>query len=434
MTGFKEFLSKLRIKEKKEGILILDIGTQTIKALLLFKNPEGKWAVTETVSENHDIHDLEQAMIKDLEAIKLASKRVVDLLFRKTGFARTFEAVIGIGGSFIGGTTINLRYRREDPEQKITSSEIKNIFRDLHWKAKEKIRSLSPKEKHYQEFEYKIIDIFLQDIKIDGYEVNDPIGLAGKEININVFYTYIPALYEDLLNEISKFLDLEKFEIVQESFSVFHLLKKRSQTLDAILLDIGAKATELTLIRKGRIVGIKHYNLGGSNLTSRIVRELEIGFWEAEDIKLKYFSERLSSFVSEKIKNIFKEDLSLWFSGVTLGFRELSMLNILPPQIFIYGGGSLNPEIYKLFSDKVWYKDLPFTSLPQVFFLDPPQFKEFKNIEEFVLDKLSSSEKNLAEKNITSLSIVPFSLAFVGYEKKNKITLESSFKNIAKLM
>jgi cell division protein FtsA len=77
-----------------------------------------------------------------------------------------------------------------------------------------------------------------------------------------------------------------------------------SLDFSAIFIDIGGGTTDIAVVRNGGLEGTKMFGLGGRAFTKRLAQELNIGFEEAEMLKIKYAEGKLGFDVSAKIEKI----------------------------------------------------------------------------------------------------------------------------------
>lgn len=124
----------------------------------------------------------------------------------------------------------------------------------------------------------------------------------------------------------------------------------RSLILDtgknSVIIDIGAKATGLNIVRNGLLQLTRNMNIGGDTITDRIAQSLNITVTRAEQFK-KDFGVSESDFLPEAIKPVLatlkneaKQLISIYQSH-----------NIHIDNIVMVGGGSQLPGITQAFSD-----------------------------------------------------------------------------------
>lgn len=366
------FLDKIfgRNKIKGNHILALDIGTEFVKALVV-KIGEGAdiGEIVGAGAEPQKISHMIAGAVTDIHGVALTCKKAIEAA-EKEAKAKVFQAVIGIAGEFVKGATFSFGYKRDDQKQKIDLPELKNIIQKIQWKAFNKIRQDLAEESGISEIEAKLINAAIVDVKIDGYQVTNPLGFQGKEITLSVFNAYAPLIHLGALNSIAKELNLDLLFVAAEPYAIARGVEIDFRG-DAIFIDIGGGTTDIALVREGGLEGIKSFALGGRAFTKRLAENLGVSFDEGEQIKLKYSKGDLSSAVKKKITDIFRQDIKVWLSGVNLALGEFSQLSPLPSRIFLCGGGSSLPGIKKALESGEWVSGLPVLQEPEVNFIDP---------------------------------------------------------------
>ncbi|MBI1888513.1 MAG: hypothetical protein HYS15_01065 [Candidatus Spechtbacteria bacterium] len=368
---------------RSELVLVLDIGTFSVKALIGERKKEGYSIISRSVREyvggemNADgslnvsgiTHTVRQALgdLKHSEnKRRLAPKKLV----------------LGIGGGFVYGKTLLQTYIRDNPETEIDAREFVNIIQKCEQRSFEQIRKFFHRETERSELEVRIIQAVIQEIKIDGYEVKNPVGFKGKEVSLALFNAYIPKIYAKIFEDLASVLKLELVSIVSAPYEVFRVVMKNTKSGgDFILLDMGGSMTEVALARKGKLEDIRAIPMGGSSFTRRISESLKIGFWEAENIKRKLGTSLLGKSVSKKLEDMILRDAELFLHSLALILNDFSQVTLLPSRVYLYGGGSVLPIFQKLFLEHTWRDTLSFFAKPTIELLTPASLGEAVNMQ-----------------------------------------------------
>jgi len=368
MGLFDWFFRKNKIKSGH--ILALDIGTEVVKALIIKTQENQKQG--EIVGAGFEFQQTAHMMagaVTDIHGVAQTCTKAINTA-QEEAKTKISQAVIGIAGEFVKGSTSTFSYLRENPKQKIELTELKNIIQKIQWRAFNKIRQELAEESGISEIEVKLINATIVDIKIDGYQVTNPLGFQGKEITLSIFNAYAPLVHLGALNSIAQEIGLELLFVAAEPYAI-----ARSVPLDyqgeAVFVDMGGGTTDIAVVRQGGLEGIKSFALGGRAFTKRLADNLAVNFNEAEDIKLKYSRGEVSAIVKRKITELFRQDIKVWLSGVTLALNEFSKLSSLPSKIFLCGGASQLPGIRKALEGGEWANELPMMQLPEVNFIEP---------------------------------------------------------------
>jgi cell division protein FtsA len=245
-------------------------------------------------------------------------------------------------------------------------------------------------ETGYNEIDVKLVNAAITNVRIDGYKVANPLGFQGKDVMISIFNAFAPLVHFGALQTIAAELDLELMAITSEPYAVARSLGyEDGGNFSAIFIDVGGGTTDIALVQNGSIEGTRMFTLGGRTFTKRLAQALNIGFEEAEEIKIAYSCEKLEKQSHRIVREAMKSDCEVWLSGIALTLSEFENIDVLPSKILLCGGGSHLPEIKEALESREWIQKLPFASKPQISFMNPKmvsnvldETKELKDLED----------------------------------------------------
>ncbi len=374
-----------RRKPQEKAIVALDLGTETVKAVLFTVEEKqsmsgeviGKRGIIKGVGKvRHRLADVQSGTITDIASIVRQCKEAIRIASQQAGL-QPQQLVMGIAGEFIKGATSKMTYKREEPDTKINVSELKNIVHKLQWRAFGEVRKALSEETGYPEIDVKLVGSTIVDVRVDGYKVTNLLGFQGKEVEMSIFNCFAPLGHYAALQNIADELELELLSIVSEPFALSRCLEFDEESLSAIFIDIGGGATDIAVVSNGSVAGTKMFGIGGRTFTKRMSVELNISFNEAEKLKYAYTADKLEQKSKKIISNIINEDIEVWLEGVVLAISEFKKISPLPSKILLSGGGTFLPEIKSAINDRKWHKKLPFITKPVGSYLTP---KDLRNI------------------------------------------------------
>ena len=112
--------------------------------------------------------------------------------------------------------------------------------------------------------------------------------------------------YDDLLSDIN--IEVELLEL--ETFSLARLLVEEDSKRNLLLLDIGAKTTNIVLVVNGSVRINRNVDVGGINITNSIADNMKVSDERAREIK-------------ESSKNLFAGAMALNFPSVNYIISEM---------------------------------------------------------------------------------------------------------------
>lgn len=337
---FKKLFSKSN-KPVEKNILVLDIGTENIKALIIKKNSkEREGNIVAFGVEGQRLGDMHGGAVSDIAAVQNNCHQVVNKMFEALDEnQRIDEIVVGIAGELIKGNTTTINYERQEQSSQINLSELKNIVHKVQWQAFKEAKKNITWETGFSEIEIKLLNSSVVDVKIDGYRISNPLGFQGKNIAISIFNAFAPLTHFGSIKSISDSFTCPIASIIAEPYAVSRCLTyEDSGDFSAIFIDIGGGTTDIAVVRTGCVEGTKSFSLGGRSFTKRIAQELQIGLKEAENIKLSYSANQLFGEERKVVRTVLEEDTKTWLMGIELSLSEFENVDIFPSRILLCGG------------------------------------------------------------------------------------------------
>jgi len=365
--------SKLFKGKSVDVFLALDIGTEVVKALVFQVDPQtNKGTVIGVGRMQQKKGNMQSGAVSDISGVIEACNNAIVQALEKAKVKKVKKAIVGIAGELVKGTTTMVHYERVNPESRIDFPELKNIIQKVQQKAYERIQQQISWETGRDDIEVKLINAAIVDVRIDGYQVSNPIGFQGKNVSVGVFNAYAPMIHLGALQAIADELKIDLLSIAAEPYAVARSVDY-DDALDfsAIFIDIGGGTTDIAVVRNGGLEGTKMFAFGGRAFTKRLVQDIRVSFEEAEELKIKYSEGKLGADVSDKIRQILTNDCEVWLGGVELSLAEFAEYDVLPSKILLCGGGSALPGIKDALMSSEWIKKLPFSKVPTVNYLQP---------------------------------------------------------------
>ncbi len=364
--------SNLFSKNSKEYFLALDIGTEVAKALVFQINKQEKNAsIIGVGKQGQKRGNMQSGAVSDISGVIETCQLSIKEALTNAKVKNVKKAIVGIAGELVKGTTTTVHYERLTPDSRIDFQELKGIIQKVQVKAYERISQQIEWETG-QDIDVKLINAAIVDVRIDGYQVTNPIGFQGKDVSVSIFNAYAPMIHLGALQTIADELHIDLLSIAAEPYAVARSVDyDDALDFNAIFIDIGGGTTDIAVVRNGGLEGTKMFAFGGRAFTKKLAQELRINFEEAEELKISYAQGKLGSEVSVKVEQILQSDCAVWLSGVELSLSEFASSDVLPSKILLCGGGSGLPGIKKALTSKEWVRNLPFARTPVVSFLQP---------------------------------------------------------------
>ncbi len=331
---------------KGQTICGLDIGTNTVKVLVILKRPESKELEIINQAEFPNSGMRKGVVIKSHE-VSQNIRQALDFCQESLEKKGT-SAVINIGGSHLAFLPSRGLASVSRADQRISEIDVE--------RALQASRTISLPANQ------EILDVFPQEFIIDGQAgIKEVEGLRGirleaKTLCLTVFSPYLKNLSEAVLGA-----DVEIENVLPSILaSAQAVLDPKEKELGVAVVEIGAGTTGLAVFEEGSLTHAVIFPLGSNNITNDIAIVLKIEIEDAEKIKKEFpgfglrkvslgrdkkganhgFSQKtLTRVIEARTKEIFNE--------VNKELKRINK-NKLPGGIVLTGGGAKMAKIVDL--------------------------------------------------------------------------------------
>jgi cell division protein FtsA len=367
----KRKFSLLRRREEFHShYTAIDIGTEVVKALVV-KREEDRGIVIGVGKVRQSLTDMQAGAVSDIQA-------VIDNVDRALTEAEDMcqlvpgQAVIGIAGEQIKGFSTSVSVPRAQSQTRITQAEVAQSLQMVQRRAlREAVRQMS-QEMGVPEVNVKLVHSAITSLRVDGYPVSNPLNFQGRTLDITIFNTFAPLTHIGALQTIAQELDLELVATVAEPYAMARgCANDEVYELGGIFVDIGGGTTDVALVRNGGIEGTRMFALGGRAFTRRVASELNMSLEQAEQFKLAHGLGTLTADQRKLAHDAVRPNAEVLAQGVALALEEMAHGEVLPPAIYLAGGGAALPEVADQLRALDWTEYLPFPKPPTIEVLRP---------------------------------------------------------------
>ncbi len=364
-------------KRQSNWAISLDIGTEFVKALV-FEVIDGRGYVRGVGRARQRLSDMQGGGVTDIHGVAKNCEMAIEEAANQAQHLPT-QAIIGIAGELVKGTTTTIKIRRENSSEQIQLSELQDIVNKVQAEAFRQARAELALETGQEEIDVQLVNAAIVNVIIDGYKVSNPMSYQGKELAVGVYNSFAPIVQLGALETVVSELGLELLAVAAEPYAVARCLDEESTDFAAIFIDIGGGTTDVAVVRNGGVEGTKMFAIGGRAFTKRVATVMGKNFQEAEELKLQYSSGKLDQESAAKIQKGLESDSHVWLSALQISLEEFGETDLLPSKILLCGGGSNLPEIKRVLEEEAWVKDLPFARVPDVQFIRPGDVANMKD-------------------------------------------------------
>src|SRR5437764_631898 len=259
------------VKETKNVIVGLDIGTSKIVAVVAEVAPDGGLNIIGLGSQPS--RGLKKGVVVNIEATMASIQRVLEEAELMANCPIT-EVYTGVAGSHI--RSLNSSGMVAIKEKEVTQADIDRVV--------ETAKAIAiPNDQ-------QILHILPQEFIVDGQEdVREPLGMSGVRLEVKVHIITGAVSAAENITKCVRRCGLEvKDLILQPLASAMAVLSEDEKELGVCLVDIGGGTTDIAIFSEGAIRHTAVIPIAGDQITSDIAMALRTPTGEAEEIKIRY--------------------------------------------------------------------------------------------------------------------------------------------------
>jgi cell division protein FtsA len=375
--------------------LALDIGTEYAKALV-FEYDEGEGAVVTGVGRTRQgLSHMQSGTVADIPAVVENCRTALDEAQVMSERAAE-KVVVGIAGELVKGFSTTRSIERKRPDSSVTHSELERLLEEIEADASAEAQRTITWETGLPNVDVRLVHASVAAAGIDGYAVSNPVGFQGRHLRISVFNAYAPLVHLGALETVVEQLGLQLTKVVAEPYAVARSISgEQVGQSGALFIDVGGGTTDVALVRSGSVEGTRMFALGGRAFTKSLADRLDMGFEDAEKVKIGH-AEGHDIEDADEVAEIVGEDVAVWAAGVELVLEEFGQEGLLPGRIELCGGGAALPEIRAALEAEGFATGLPFARRPQISMMQPDSVSEIADATGLLVDQQDVTPMALA--------------------------------------
>ncbi|NOT16729.1 MAG: cell division protein FtsA [Sulfuriferula sp.] len=260
-----------KMKDKRDLIVGLDIGTSKVIAIVAEVSPEGDIKIVGMGS--HPSRGLKRGVVVNIESTVNSIQRALEEA-ELMADCKITEVYTGIAGSHIKSFNSHGMVPIKDKE--VTQWDVDKVI--------ETARAVNiPTDQ-------QILHILPQEYLVDGQEdVREPLGMSGVRLEVKVhIVTGAVSAAQNIIKCVRR-CGLEVADLVlQPLASAMAVLSEDEKDLGVAIVDIGGGTTDIAIFTQGAIRHTAVIPIAGDQVTNDIALALRTPVKDAEDIKIGY--------------------------------------------------------------------------------------------------------------------------------------------------
>ncbi len=358
-------------EDQRQLYTALDIGTAYAKAIII-EVQDDVGVVLGVGRHQQSYSHMSDGIVTDIPGVIANCNEALIQAEQSAGGVIAPSAVIGIAGELVKGSSVTITKQRQSPAKPITPEELESMISNAQSKLLKSAKDRIAAETGYPNIEVRLTNAAVISVRIDGQLVSNPIGFRGRHFTLTLFSAFAPLMQLGALETVAQGLDLTLVTIVAEPYALARCLSTNAGSdSGAIFIDIGGGTTDIALVRQGGIEETRMFALGGRTFTRRIAASKGVSLKEAEKLKLGYSTGAIKGSERDEIQNIIASESQTWMDSVELLIEELAKNELLPPAIYLVGGGSALPDLRNKLEAFPWTERLPFSRQPIIETIQP---------------------------------------------------------------
>jgi len=368
-------------RTKKGTFLVVDVGDRSFKYALCERGREGVHVLM------LQIEDLELSSAD--EVVSAAFSTVTEL------FKNIEDVIFTFTPRYLKAHTKTISFSRAVPQSIINTVEESDIEKRITQQAKEEIHERIVEQSGISSSEFQAIEMQITERTIEGYKVPRLSGFRGQRIECTVRGSFLLASAHIILEELARrsHRKMPTVRHLADAVEQFGIMTGK----DGVYLDMGSHSTQMIGVTNGKVVCLDEIPFGGDDFIQTIEKSLGMRKNTAQELKEQYANGQVTIELQQKMRNMMLPEARKFASTFQKKLQEISV--ILPPEIFLFGGGSRLPEIAQAV-EEMNFQTLPFIDKPEVRMLFPKDLSTFRG------------GHDLANPRLTPLFLLVYAVAY----------------------
>ncbi len=360
--------------------VVVDVGSSMIRAAIV-EIRERQVAVLGKAELAQESGAMWGGMIGNLTTLIGRMDEVISRASQQAGVTSD-QMVLGLGGALVSGVTTLAHVNRTDPHSKIDAKELEVILQQVVQSALGDAETDASEQMAVNREDVRLVNSALTSISLDGYALASPVGFSGKEIEIGLFNAYVSSSTLVAMQKMLTDLNVDLAALASEPYALAQALVAgavKPQQVTALLVDVGAGTTSVSLVQHGIVTGSAHFPVAGRAVTAAVAEALSVPVDEAEGLKQEFANGKINETQRHKLQRVVEREMGVWLKAFKLAMISLQAQGQLPETVYITGGGSLLPELSKELERFSWER-LGFAAKPAVERLELDAFGQLMDL------------------------------------------------------
>jgi len=255
-------------------IVSLDLGSQTIKALMARIEPDG--SLTFVAGGEFPSDGIHEGMVSAPEQASDALSAALAALEQASG-SRILSAYVSVGGSLVRSQAARAQTSVTQPDRLISLREVEQVI----GAARGAVAANSHSEQ---------LHVIPRGYSIDGVSgIPNPVGMVGFELAVEACIVTAPLAVTQNLVRLLNATETTPDDLIAGPLAAGESVRAQAQLgLPFAVANIGAQTTGVAIYAEGAIYQCDCLPVGGDIITRQMAHKLRLPFDVAEKLKRRY--------------------------------------------------------------------------------------------------------------------------------------------------
>lgn len=191
---------------------------------------------------------------------------------------------------------------------------------------------------------------------VDGFTVESPIGIEGKEITARILTVGWDERLEKMMAALAASRNMRYLGSLDARWAL--IKSKNLLPKDCCVIFIFEKKTTICVIKNESVSAISNIDAGYGIITEQVSQKMSVGREEGKNIIMNYRDGKLESEASASVETTFKQSASNIINKIYGGLAGADKTSLLPGSVHIVISEQI-PELKTALADIKWLAGLP---------------------------------------------------------------------------
>lgn len=332
---------------KRRHLIAIDIGSNTAIRSLRFEETGSDAVVAQKLHFELPFREEERALIPLMNE---QLRKILTQYLREIGHVPD-GILIGLGNHFTLNEIAVVRRERPKPLMPLHERELRGLLAEF---------LKTYQSKTVGAHRYMLAHLMPFRITVDGYPVDTITReTRGRVVEIALLATYADEAFWNILYDLRRMLGGLELHFISDQAAIASSLVAVLGVHDALIIKIGARISEVSLLGDNAIRFTGQFESGGDGITQAIVKRLHVKRSDAERLKRQWGTTLLPTAAHAALGDALRAAVANWIEKLTELLKSEEKFAI-PERVYLLGGGARLTLLQDAMNALPWFNELTF--------------------------------------------------------------------------